>query len=85
MKFSKILKYGSIFVATMMVCFVVGLCVGGLLRGISLQEMFVEKGAKIVDFAGIMLVFLVLFFPGGGAFCHRPRIRAFPLWTALRL
>ncbi len=63
MKFSKILKFGSIFVVTMMLCFVVGLCVGGLLRGISLQELFVEKGAKILDFAGIMLVFVVLLFP----------------------
>lgn len=63
MKFSKILKFGSIFVVTMMLCFVVGLCVGGLLRGISLQELFAEKGAKILDFAGIMLVFVVLLFP----------------------
>ena len=63
MKFSKMLKYGSIFVVTMMVCFWGGICVGGLLKGISLQELFAEKGTKMVEYAGIMLVGVVLVFP----------------------
>lgn len=63
MKFSKMLKYGSIFVVTMMVCFWGGICVGGLLKGISLQELFAEKGTKMVEYAGIMLVGVVLIFP----------------------
>ena len=62
MKFSKMLKYGSIFVVTMMVCFWGGICVGGLLKGISLQELFAEKGTKMVEYAGIMLVDVVLIF-----------------------
>ena len=57
------LKYGSIFVVTMMVCFWGGICVGGLLKGISLQELFAEKGTKMVEYAGIMLVGVVLIFP----------------------
>lgn len=70
MKFSKMLKYGSIFVVTMMVCFWGGICVGGLLKGISLQELFAEKGTKMVEYAGIMLVGVVLIFRW--CYCRSP-------------
>lgn len=63
MKFKKYLKFALIFYVVAFVCYVIGLCLGGLLRGFSPIEIFVSKGYTIVVFFIVSTVMLIFSYP----------------------
>ncbi|MGN0207019.1 MAG: hypothetical protein ACI4BC_07225 [Muribaculaceae bacterium] len=63
MKFKKYLKFALIFYVVAFVCYVIGLCLGGLLRGFTPIEIFVSKGSTIVVFFIVSTVMLIFSYP----------------------
>ena len=59
MKINRTIKYAAIFYVTAFVCYIFGLCLGGLLRGFTPIEIFVSKGSTIVDFFIVSTVMLI--------------------------
>lgn len=63
MKINRTIKYAAIFYVTAFVCYIFGLCLGGLLRGFTPIEIFVSKGSTIVDFFIVSTVMLICSYP----------------------